>query len=209
MSKNESKRNALSATFTVWFFVFVLVLPLTVKAQEKNRQSAASTEDKNARPPVTEADLGILRRAREIFDSPFQMESRPTTASARWGAKTFSLCCALATSEIGRKLEHRGAVLQEGRFVIDEIFEVEPQRYARVFARRQDVQSLLRSGASRHGSKRRLFLHHIRAFVALLRMRNNGKNYVSIAVYLEVEAVRAVDAPLPNVTALIVLLGSD
>ena len=38
-------------------------------------------------------------------------------------AKTFSLYCALqkATVEIGGKAEHRGAALQEARFVIDEI----------------------------------------------------------------------------------------
>src|SRR5262249_52295431 len=39
------------------------------------------------------------------------------------GAKTFSLYCALekATFEIRGKREHRGAALQEARFVIDEI----------------------------------------------------------------------------------------
>jgi hypothetical protein len=39
------------------------------------------------------------------------------------GAKTLSLYCALetATTEVGKKFEHRGAALQEVRFVIDEI----------------------------------------------------------------------------------------
>ena len=39
------------------------------------------------------------------------------------GAKIFSLYCALqtATNEISRKSDHRGAALQEVRFVIDEI----------------------------------------------------------------------------------------
>jgi hypothetical protein len=38
-------------------------------------------------------------------------------------AKTFSLHCALekATNEVNSKFEHRGAAMQEARFVIDEI----------------------------------------------------------------------------------------
>jgi hypothetical protein len=38
-------------------------------------------------------------------------------------AKTFSLYCALekATNQVNSKFEHRGAAMQEARFVIDEI----------------------------------------------------------------------------------------
>jgi hypothetical protein len=71
---------------------------------------------------VTEAGLWILRRAREIPDSPRKW-NRADNRQCPPGAKTFSLYCALetATIVIGGKFEHRGAVLQEARFVIDEI----------------------------------------------------------------------------------------
>jgi hypothetical protein len=97
-------------------FAFVL-LPFAVKAQVT--QSAVSS---NVRPPITKADLQIVKRAREILDSPSKWnraDNRVCPAEAR----TFSLYCALqmATTEVGGKAEHRGAALQEARFVIDEI----------------------------------------------------------------------------------------
>jgi hypothetical protein len=74
------------------------------------------------RPPVTQADLRIVKRAREILNSESKwnrVDNRVCPAEA----KTVSLYCALqiATVEIGGKSEHRGAALQEVRFVIDEI----------------------------------------------------------------------------------------
>ena len=99
----------------------VLVLPLIVRAQGTVTQSAA-VDDPNARPPVTKADLQIVRRAREILDSPAKW-NRADNRVCPAGARTFSLYCALetATVEVGGKAEHRGAALQEMRFVIDEI----------------------------------------------------------------------------------------
>ena len=98
------------------------MLPLTVRAQGTAARSATAADDSNARPPVTTADLQIVKRAREILDSPSKWnraDNRECPASAR----TFSLYCALetATVEVGGKAEHRGAALQETRFVIDEI----------------------------------------------------------------------------------------
>lgn len=97
--------------------VTILLLPFAIKAQ--GTQSAG---DSNVRPPVTKADLQTIRRAREILDSPSKW-NRADDRKCPPEAKTFSLYCALqmATVEVSGKAEHRGAALQEARFVIDEI----------------------------------------------------------------------------------------
>ena len=101
-------------------FIAVLFSPIHANAQGTKPQS--NVDNSNVRPPVTQADLQIVKRAREILSS----ESKWNRADNRVcpaEAKTVSLYCALqiATVEIGRKAEHRGAALQEARFVIDEI----------------------------------------------------------------------------------------
>jgi hypothetical protein len=86
-------------------------------------QSTGSQQDNpDARPPVTRDDVRIVDRAREILNS----ESKWNRADNRIcpsEAKTFSLYCALekATKDVTGKFEHRGATMQEARFVIDEI----------------------------------------------------------------------------------------
>src|SRR5437773_8308380 len=104
----------------VCIVVVVLLLPCTVLAQGTATQSAA-VDDPKARPPVTQADLQITKRAREILDSPSKW-NRADNRECPAGARTFSLYCALqmATVEVRGKAEHRGAALQEMRFVIDE-----------------------------------------------------------------------------------------
>jgi len=99
--------------------IVVLLLPFAVKAQATETKSP---QDSNVRPPVMKADLQIVKRAREILDSPSKW-NRADNRECPAEAKTFSLYCALqmATIEIGGKAEHRGAALQEARFVIDEI----------------------------------------------------------------------------------------
>ena len=84
--------------------------------------AASSTDDPDARPPVTAIDLRIVRRARQLLDSSDKW-NRADNRVCPPDAKTFSLYCALAraTIEIGGKAEHRGAALQETRFVIDEV----------------------------------------------------------------------------------------
>jgi hypothetical protein len=79
-------------------------------------------DDSQARPPVTKADLQIVKRARKILDSPAKW-NRADTRICPPGAKTFSLYCALekATDEVSGAFEHRGAAMQEARFVIDAI----------------------------------------------------------------------------------------
>jgi hypothetical protein len=98
-----------------------LLRPLAVMAQENSPQPDPK-DGSNARPPVTAADLQIVKRAREILDSPAKW-NRADNRECPSGARTFSLYCAfeMATVAVGGKAEHRGAALQEARFVIDEI----------------------------------------------------------------------------------------
>ncbi len=113
-------RKTLATYFGCCLFVAVLLLPLSVRAQGTGPQAAV--DNSNVRPPVTSADLQIVKRAREILDTPTKW-NRADNRECPTDAKTFSLYCALqmATIEAGGKAEHRGAALQEARFVIDEI----------------------------------------------------------------------------------------
>src|SRR5690348_3941864 len=112
-------RKEIATYFGGSLLVAVLFLPFAVHAQGTPTQSASGS---NVRPPITKADLEIVKRARAILDS----ESKWNRADNRIcpaEAKTVSLYCALqaATIAVGGKAEHRGAALQEARFVIDEI----------------------------------------------------------------------------------------
>jgi len=84
--------------------------------------SASTPDDPDARPPVTPLDLQIVRHARAILDTPAKW-NRADNRQCPADARTFSVYCALqkATLDAGRSFEHRGAALQEIRFVIDEI----------------------------------------------------------------------------------------
>ena len=99
--------------------VVTFLSPFAVNAQGTTTKSAG---DSDVKPPVTNADLQIIKRAREILDSPAKW-NRADNRECPAEAKTFSLYCALqkATIEVSGKAEHRGAALQEARFVIDEI----------------------------------------------------------------------------------------
>ena len=101
-------------------FVAFLLPPLHANAQGTKPQS--NVDDSTLRPPVTQADLQIVKRAREILNSESKW-NRADNRDCPAEAKTVSLYCALqkATVEVGGKAEHRGAALQEARFVIDEI----------------------------------------------------------------------------------------
>ena len=82
----------------------------------------AQAGDSNARPPVAKADIEIVKRAAQVLDSPAKW-NRADNRVCPPGAKTFSLYCALekATDEVTKNFEHRGAAMQEARFVIEEI----------------------------------------------------------------------------------------
>src|SRR5215470_1661478 len=85
----------------VCLFVAVLLSPSSVDAQGTPAQS-----DSNVRPPVTRADLQIVKRAREILDSPSKW-NRADNRVCPADARTFSLYCALekATIEVAAKAE--------------------------------------------------------------------------------------------------------
>lgn len=99
----------------------LLVLGATARAQAPSGKSAPS-DDPEARPRVSKDDLRIVERAREILDSPSKW-NRADTRVCPEDAKTFSLYCALekATRDVTGKFEHRGAAMQEARFVIEEV----------------------------------------------------------------------------------------
>ena len=96
----------------------LLVFALPLAAQHTTK----AEDNPDARPAVTRADVQIVQRAREILDSPLKW-NRADTRVCPAEAKTFSLYCALkqATVEVAGQFEHRGAAMQEARFVIDEI----------------------------------------------------------------------------------------
>ena len=101
----------------------LLILATAVPMRWLMGQGAGSGGDNpDARPPVTKADLLVVQRAREIINSPSTW-NRADTRVCPADAKTFSLYCALekATDEVTGKFEHRGAAMQEARFVIDEV----------------------------------------------------------------------------------------
>jgi hypothetical protein len=109
-------RNKVLLLFTV-----LLLFPGTIYAQT-GRTHTPSVDDSDARPPVTHTDLKIVKRAREILDSPLKWNRADNRVCPKT-AKTFSLYCALqvATVEVAGQTNHRGAALQETRFVVDEI----------------------------------------------------------------------------------------
>jgi hypothetical protein len=100
--------------------IAALLCPLSVVAQQTALR--APVDDPDARPPITQADLKIVQRASRLLASPSKW-NRADNRRCPDGAKTLSLYCALetATTEVGREFQHRGAALQEVRFVIDEI----------------------------------------------------------------------------------------
>jgi hypothetical protein len=84
-------------------------------------QNSTPADSPDANPPVGQDDIRIVRRAREILNSPDKwnrMDNRQCPASET----NYSLYCALeqATKEISKKFEHRGAAMQQARFVIDD-----------------------------------------------------------------------------------------
>ena len=105
----------------------MVITVISILAVEQPAQCVAgqavgnNSDDANARPPVTKTDVQIVQHARQILDSP-SVWNRADTRVCPGDAKTFSLYCALekATNEVTGKFEHRGAAMQEARFVIDE-----------------------------------------------------------------------------------------
>src|SRR5437868_13826859 len=96
--------------------IFVIVTTVALNAQNPTFSGPS-----DANPPVSRADIRIVRRAREILNSPTKW-NRADNRECPATQTTYSLYCALekATEEISKKFEHRGAAMQQARFVIDE-----------------------------------------------------------------------------------------
>lgn len=87
-----------------------------------NAQDGKFSGPSDANPPVSEGDIRIVQRAREILNSPAKW-NRSDNRECPANQKTYSLYCALqkATEEVSHNFVHRGAAMQQARFVIDEV----------------------------------------------------------------------------------------
>ena len=85
-------------------------------------QAGSKGDDSDVKPPVTKDDMRIVRRAQEILNTESKW-NRADTRKCPGDARTFSLYCALekATSDVTGKFAHRGAAMQEARFVIEDL----------------------------------------------------------------------------------------
>ncbi len=95
--------------------------PQSVTFQRVTKSTAWQNLDSEVAPPVTAEDIRIVERAKTILSSP-EKWNRADNRECPATATTFSLYCALerATIEISGRFEHRGAAMQEARFVIDD-----------------------------------------------------------------------------------------
>jgi hypothetical protein len=94
-------------------FVFAAVATLPATAQWGSGSQS--------QPPVSPSDVRIVQRAREILNSPKKW-NRADDRDCPASETTYSLYCALekATCEVTHSFAHRGAAMQESRFVIDD-----------------------------------------------------------------------------------------
>jgi hypothetical protein len=95
--------------------------PQPVTFQRATKATAWQDLDSEVATPVTTEDIRIVERAKTILSSP-EKWNRADNRECPTTATTFSLYCALerATVEISGRFEHRGAAMQEARFVIDD-----------------------------------------------------------------------------------------
>lgn len=103
----------LKSSFPV--LMSVLMTAAAAKAQ------TSSPKPYEVRPPVTRADVEIVQRARAILNSPAKW-NRADNRRCPANETKFSLYCALeeATYELSGSFAHRGAAMEEARFVIDD-----------------------------------------------------------------------------------------
>ena len=121
MRQITRKTMFLNSMLSLFLLVLAQFAGGTANAQTTAPQTG-TVNDSNARPAVTEVDLRIVKRARELLNSPSKW-NRADNRQCPEGAKTISLYCALqvATKEVTGKADHRGAAPQETRFVVDEL----------------------------------------------------------------------------------------
>lgn len=82
---------------------------------------AQSPNNSQSQPPVSKSDVQIVRRARQILSTPGKW-NRADNRICPATETSFSLYCALeqATLDTTGAFAHRGAAMQESRFVIDD-----------------------------------------------------------------------------------------
>lgn len=99
-------------------FASILILSALALSGQDSKFSGPS----DANPAVSEGDLLIVKQAREILNSPAKW-NRADDRKCPETQRTYSLYCALekATKEVSKKFDHRGAAMQQARFVIDEV----------------------------------------------------------------------------------------
>ncbi len=105
-----------SARFPICLVMSVFALAVTMHVA-----AAQSPDDSEIRPPVSKSDVQIVKKARQILDSPAKW-NRADNRNCPDAETKFSLYCALekATYEVTGDFAHRGAAMQEARFVIDD-----------------------------------------------------------------------------------------
>jgi hypothetical protein len=83
--------------------------------------AAQSEDDSQSHPPVSKSDIEIVKRARQILNSP-EKWNRADNRTCPDSETKFSLYCALqrAAYEVTGDFAHRSAAMQEARFVIDD-----------------------------------------------------------------------------------------
>jgi hypothetical protein len=100
--------------------------PITLQKPNMQNGGAANAAPVNgtrpAGPPVTENDLHVIARTREILSSADKWNHADSGTCAP-DATTFSLLCALqmASVEVNGSFDNRGAAVQEVRFSIDDL----------------------------------------------------------------------------------------
>ena len=99
-----------------------LTTALIFTALALSAQHSKFSGPSDANPPVSENDLRIVQRARELLNAPAKWD-RADNRECPAAQQTYSLYCALekATEEVSHQFEHRGAVMQQARFAIDEV----------------------------------------------------------------------------------------
>jgi len=113
---------AMKHDLTVLLAAIVLgAAPGLTQAQPKPAPSPA-VDDSEVDPPVTALDLEVIARARQLLNSP-TVWNRNDTRQCPKPITRYSLYCAIeiATLEVEGTFAHRGAAMQQARFVVDEV----------------------------------------------------------------------------------------
>ncbi|HEY4088414.1 MAG TPA: hypothetical protein VGM43_20930 [Bryobacteraceae bacterium] len=93
----------------------------TMEFQRATKETAWQDLNSEVEPSVSEADIRIIERAKALLNSPAKW-NRADNRGCPAAAMKLSLYCALdrATTEVTGQFAHRGAAMQQARFVIDE-----------------------------------------------------------------------------------------